>query len=142
MNPDFLPEKTLRLWQLRIALLSGVPVLLCLWFLFWSRWLLLPALLLAALALWLIAWYLPRYFKSYDLRFPHGAVVIHRGVFIRTAHIMPFSKLIYVQSISTPLSKTMGLAALNLKAARSHLLIPEIPVQDAELFIQTVVKPD
>lgn len=80
------------------------------------------------------------YFASYEILFPKGAIIINRGIFIRTTHIMPFSRLIYVQSYSTPLAHSMGLAALSLKAARSSVIIPELPVSDVELFIKSVTK--
>ncbi len=140
MKHDCLPEKTLRLWQLRVSLLAAIPVFACLFFAFWLPWLVLPALFFAVFFLLIIFWYLPRYFKSYDIRFPDGAIVIRRGVFIRTTHIMPFSKLVYVQSISTPLSKYMGLAAISLKAARSSVIIPELTTADVELFLSSVTK--
>ena len=84
--------------------------------------------------------YIPAYFASYEILFPKGAIIINRGIFIRTTHIMPFSRLIYVQSYSTPLAHSMGLAALSLKAARSSVIIPELPVSDVELFIKSVTK--
>lgn len=34
----------------------------------------------------------------------------------------------------------MGLAALSLKAARSSVIIPELPVSDVELFIKSVTR--
>ncbi len=140
MNQNPLPQKTLRLWQLRVALVGGVPFLLCLFFLYLSKWFLLPAIFVLVLSLWLIFWYFPRYFQSYEVQFPQNAIVIRRGVFIRSSHIMPFSKLVYVQSFSTPLSKSMGLAAISLKAARSSLFIPELSDADVQLFIHSVTK--
>ena len=53
---------------------------------------------------------------------------------------MPFSRLVYVQSISTPLAKALGLAATSLKAARSGIIIPEMPRGDVEKFISAVTK--
>lgn len=96
--------------------------------------------ILAAALLIFVLWYIPAYFASYEILFPKGAIIINRGIFIRTTHIMPFSRLIYVQSYSTPLAHSMGLAALSLKAARSSVIIPELPVSDVELFIKSVTK--
>ena len=39
-----------------------------------------------------------------------------------------------------PFARSMGLAALSLKAARSSVIIPELPVSDVELFIKSVTK--
>ena len=138
MKESVLPQKTKLLWQIRIALVGLVPsaVLLALssvslWFTVAGGFLLL--LLIAA-----VFWYVPAYFDSFFLSFPNGAIIINRGVIIKTCHIMPFSRLVYVQSISTPLAKAMGLSALSLKAARSSVTIPELSVTDAERFINAV----
>lgn len=85
-------------------------------------------------------WYIPAYFESYEILFPNDAVIIKRGVIVKTCHIMPFSQLVYVQSISTPLAKALGLAAISLKAARSGIIIPEMPRGDVEKFISAVTK--
>ena len=85
-------------------------------------------------------WYIPAYFESYEILFPNDAVIIKRGVIVKTCHIMPFSRLVYVQSISTPLAKASGLAAISLKAARSGIIIPEMPRGDVEKFISAVTK--
>lgn len=142
MKENLLPQKTLLLWQIRFAII-GI-LLSCmsafLWFL--SSWFLLLVLLIVVVFLVIMYWYLPHYFNSYEITFPKGAIIIHRGVFIKTSHIMPYSKLIYAQSISTPLAKRMGLSAMSLKAARSSLLIPEVSESDVNDFITSLTKED
>jgi len=103
-----------------------------------SDWFLIDALTFAVITAAAVFWYIPAYFESYEILFPNGAVIIKRGVIVKTCHIMPFSRLVYVQSISTPLAKAMGLSALSLKAARSSVIIPELSVTDAERFINAV----
>ena len=119
MKENGIPKKTRFLWQVRISLIGFIPI---------------------AVLLIFVLWYIPAYFASYEILFPKGAIIINRGIFIRTTHIMPFSRLIYVQSYSTPLAHSMGLAALSLRAARSSVIIPELPVSDVELFIKSVTK--
>ncbi|MGI6279174.1 MAG: PH domain-containing protein [Acutalibacteraceae bacterium] len=84
--------------------------------------------------------YLPALIRTYRISYINGAVVIERGVFIKTTHIMPFSKMIYTQSITTPLAKVFGLSALVLKAARSSIFIPEIPVSAVEEFTRILAQ--
>ena len=140
MKENGIPKKTRFLWQVRICLIGFIPIAVLLFLCSVTLWCLLPAVILAAALLIFVLCYIPAYFASYEILFPKGAIIINRGIFIRTTHIMPFSRLIYVQSYSTPLAHSMGLAALSLKAARSSLIIPELPVSDVELFIKSVTK--
>lgn len=140
MKENLLPKRTALLWQIRIGGAGFILVILLCAFSFLSRWLFLAAAILTVLLTVLLLWYLPRYFKSYEILFPKGAVVINRGVLIKTTHIMPFSRLVYAQSFATPLAKKMGLAALTLKAARSSIIIPELNAADVNFFIDFLTK--
>lgn len=140
MKENLLPQKTVTLWQIRTGLIGLVLLILVCAFGFLTRWALLGAAVIAAVLAVLLFWYLPRYFRSYEILFPKGAVVINRGVFIKTTHIMPFSRLVYAQSYATPIAKRMGLAALTLKAARSNIIIPELNVKDVDYFIDFLAK--
>ena len=138
MGKNEIPAKTLVLWQLRVAaaavIITAASAFLCMIYV----WFLILTALLAVFSAFVLFWYLPHYLRSYELLFPKGAVIINRGVFIKTTHIMPFSRLIYAQSISTPLAKAFDLAAISLKAARSSLIIPEIEADDVSRFIDAL----
>lgn len=127
-----LPSKTLLLWQIRFFVIALLVLSLftkvCHIF-FWF----LPAFMAISLIFILLIFaYLPALIKTYKICYINGAVVIDRGVFIKTTHIMPFAKMIYTQSITTPLAKLFGLSAMTLKAARSRIFIPEIPIKAVE----------
>lgn len=140
MKENMLPKRTAFLWQIRIGGAGLILVIALCAFAVLTRWLFLAAAIFAALLAVFLFWYLPRYFKSYEILFPKGAVVINRGVFIKTTHIMPFSRLVYAQSYATPLAKRMGLAALSLKAARSSIIIPELNATDVNYFIDFLTR--
>lgn len=140
MKENLLPKRTALLWQIRIGLTGLILIIALCAFSFLTHWLLLAAAVLAVLLVLFLFWYLPRYFKSYDISFPRGAIVINRGVFIKTTHIMPFSRLVYAQSYATPLARAMGLAALSLKAARSAIIVPELNAADVDYFIDFLSK--
>ena len=128
------------LWQIRIGLIGIILLIGISAFGLLTDWVLIGTAVAAAILVLLIFWYLPRYFKSYEILFPKGAVVINRGVFIKTTHIMPFSRLVYAQSFATPLAKKMGLAALTLKAARSTVIIPEFDAKDIDYYIDFLAR--
>ena len=140
MKENKIPEKTLFLWQIRIGVLGAIPTAALFILSSVSLWFLIPAGVLTVFILLFLFWYLPRYFDSYEILFPKGAIIMNRGVFIKTSHIMPFSRLVYAQSFSTPLAKVMGLAAVSLKAARSSVIIPEFSVKDVNYFIDYLAK--
>ena len=48
---------------------------------------------------------------------------------------MPYSKLIYTQTYTTPVAKLLGLTAVSLKAARAMIFIPEMRLNDAKRFV-------
>ena len=140
MKENRLPKQTVLLWQIRIGLIGIILLIGISAFGLLTDWVLIGTAVAAAILVFLLFWYLPRYFKSYEILFPKGAVVINRGVFIKTTHIMPFCRLVYAQSFATPLAKKMGLAALTLKAARSTVIIPEFDAKDIDYYIDFLAR--
>lgn len=138
-----LPKKTRILWQIRIFL---VFALLCVSVAFFSRytvWFLLPAAIIATLGLIFAFVYIPFYFKSYLITVDTNSIVITKGIFIKTTQIMPFPRLVFAQSFTTPIASAMKLKCVMLKAARGWILIPEIESVDAEFMLDNLkVKPN
>lgn len=132
MKVKTLPKKTLLLWQIRTVFINLFFILLSFYFRAAYSFALSLAVAVTVICLFLIVWYLPRYIASYKIRIQEDAVIINRGVFIKTTHIMPYSRMIYSQIIITPLAKLMGLEAFSLKAARSSIMIPEMLKSDAK----------
>ncbi|MBQ2286837.1 MAG: hypothetical protein II252_06035 [Clostridia bacterium] len=138
MNESSLPKKTKLLWQIRIAAIGFIPIAVMFALSSVSLWFTAAGAVFIVLFAAAVFWYVPAFYESYSVSFSNGAIIVNRGVIIKTCHIMPFSRLVYVQSISTPLAKTMGLSALSLKAARSSVLIPELAAADTQRFINAV----
>lgn len=132
MKVKVLPKKTLLLWRIRIVFVNLFFILLAYYFRVAYSFAISLAIAVTIISLILIFWYLPRYIKSYKIRIQNDAVIINRGVIIKTTHIMPYSRMIYSQIIITPLAKLMGLEAFSLKAARSGIFIPEMLKSDAK----------
>ncbi len=135
-----LPRKTLTLWKIRVTLailgFCGIFAYFCHGF----QWFLPALLVFICLYEAAVLWYLPQLFKNYRIEYINGAVIIESGVIIKTTHIMPFSKMIYTQSITSPVAKFLGLKAITLKAARSRVLIPELPETEAEKFLSVLAE--
>lgn len=98
------------------------------------------ALVISIIALGAIVFYLPAFFKSYEIKLKGEAIIINYGVFIKTTHIMPYSRLIYAQSFATPLARLMGVASLTLKAARGWILVPELCADKAQEVIDSLTR--
>lgn len=136
MTVKKLPEKTLRLWQIRAAVFNLLVLLICFYFRAAYSFVLAVGIIITLICQFGILWYLPRFIRSYRIRITDGAVVINRGVFIKTTHIMPYSRMIYTQTFITPIAKLMGLEAFSLKAARSRITVPEMLNSDADRILK------
>ncbi len=126
MKENKLPKRTTLLWQLRFILLTFALVVLCLYFSKFFIYLKIAAMVLGGLGLIITFLYLPFFFKTYKITLIDDAVIVKFGIFIKIEHIMPYKRMIYAQSIATPLARAFGIAAVRLKAARSYLLVAEI----------------
>lgn len=126
MERKTLPKRTFILWQLRSLVIGICCVFLCLFFSKQLNFLSSVALVISVVTLIMIVWYVPTFFKSYEILLKGEAIVINYGVFIKVSHIMPYSRLIYAQSFATPLARILKLSTLTLKATRGWIIIPEI----------------
>jgi len=138
MERGTLPKRTLILWQVRVVMLTAVLVWLCIRYsgmLSFLRW---CAVIIAAIGVLIAVLYLPLFFKGYEILFKNQAIIINYGVFIKFSHIMPYSRLIYAQSFSTPIANIFKVTAVSLKAARSRVIIPEIKIADAKYIIDSL----
>lgn len=133
-----LPEKTRILWQLRIVLAFAV---LCAAVAFFSRytlWFLLPAAIIATIGLMFAFIYVPFYFNSYKITVDDNSISITKGVIIKTTNIMPYPRLVFALSFTTPLSAMMKMKCVMLKAARGWILIPEIENVNADYLLDNL----
>lgn len=135
---DNLPSKTLLLWQIRLAVIDVFVLACCLYFRMSSSWIIQIYGLFTVIILLLIFLYLPKYIASYSIKITNDSVIINSGVIIKATHIMPYSRLIYTQTFTSPLAKKFKITAISLKAARSRIFIPEINNWDAEEFLSAL----
>ncbi len=127
-----LPRKTLFLWQFRSIAVTLLLAALCSYFYIRLKPFLIILFIIGILFLFFTFVYLPLFFRSCKIRCSKKGVVVKWGVIIKNTHILPFYRLIYTQTVTTPLSKLLGLKALLLKAARNRLFVPELRLEDAE----------
>ncbi len=133
-----LPKKTRILWQIRIVFAF---LCLCAAVVFFSRftlWFLLPAAIIATIGLVVSFVYIPFYFKSYKISVDNNSIIVIKGVVFKTTNIMPYPRLVFAQSFSTPLSSVMKMKCVMLKAARGWMLIPEIENINADYLLDNL----
>lgn len=140
METKKLPKRTLLLWQIRALIIGVLTASACLVLSRIFEILSLIALVLSVLVVAIVLAYLPAFFKAYEIQLKEDAIIINYGVFIKTSHIMPYSRLIYAQSFATPLARLMKVTTLTLKAARSIIIIPEIEYDNANEVIESLAK--
>lgn len=133
-----LPKKTRFLWQIRIVFAFAVLCAVVAFFSRFTLWFLLPAAVIATLGLLFAFIYVPFYFKSYKITVDDNFISITKGVIIRTTNIMPFPRLVFAQSFTTPLSQLMKMKCIMLKAARGWILIPEIENINADYLLDNL----
>ena len=130
-----LPRKTLILWQCRSVAIGLLLALLSGYFYFRLKPFLIVLLIIAILFILFTFLYLPLFFKSCKIRCTNDAVIIRQGVIFKNTHILPFSRLIYTQTITSPIARLLKLKAITLKAARNVLIVPELCDEDANSLI-------
>ena len=140
MKTFILPQKTLLLWQIRIVIFGLLLFALCAFLEISRTFLLLSTIIIISFVCVTDFWYLPRFFSTCKVCYVNGSVIINYGVFIKNTHILPFSKLIHTQTITTPLASAFSLTAVGLKAARCRIYIPEMTTEDAETLISSLTE--
>lgn len=133
-----LPQKTRILWQIRIVFAFALVCVAVALFSRFTLWFLLPAAIIATLGLAFAIIYVPFYFKSYKITVDDNSISITKGVIIRTTNIMPYPRLVFAQSFTTPLSSAMKMKCVMLKAARGWILIPEIENINADYLLDNL----
>ncbi len=138
-----LPKRTRILWQIRILLIFILVCVVVALFSSYSVWFLLPAAIIATVGLLISFIYIPFYFKSYKISVDENSICISKGIFIRTTNIMPFPRLVFAESVTTPLASVFKLKAVMLKAARGWIFIPEIEQENADFLLDNLrLKPN
>lgn len=135
-----LPRKALFLWEFRLAVIELIILGICRYFYLKLSFLYIVSIVLTAIFIISLVWYLPAFLKSYKIRLSNEGIIIRRGVIIKNTHILPFSRLIYTQSLVTPLAKLLRLKAVTLKAARSTIIVPEMNETDANSLLEFLKK--
>ena len=133
-----LPKKTRVLWQIRIVFAFALVCAAVAFFSRYTLWFLLPAAIIATLGLLAAFVYIPFYFKSYTITVDDNSISIKKGIFIKTTQIMPFPRLVFAQSFTTPIASCMKLKCVMLKAARGWILIPEIDNINADFLLDNL----
>lgn len=130
-----LSRKTLILWQIRVLSVCLIITAADLIFVRYSAYLLIVAAAFVAIGILAAFWYLPAFFRKHKIFVGENSVIVTRGVFVETSHIMPYKRLVFAGGYSTPLARILGLKGITLRAARARILIPEIEDTAAEKLI-------
>lgn len=132
MKEFLLTNATLTLWRVRLCVVGGAVLAAVVILLLVSP---LFILLVAAdifLLLFLFFLYLPLYHRSYKITVDCHYIKVKRGVVIETESIMPFSAVISVSFLQTPICRVLGLRETSLFAAKNHIFIAALPIDIAE----------
>ena len=133
------PKRTLRLWQVRVAVVTlGVMALAGAttgYFVGFGPVAAVTIAAVAAIGCLTAFFYLPVAFRHCRIIAGDDAVIVKRGVLFQVTYLMPYPRLIYAQSFSTPLSAAFHLKGIVLKAARGFIVVPEISEHEAQRLL-------
>lgn len=133
-----LPKKTRLLWQIRIIFAFATVCAAVAFFSRYTLWFLLPAAIIATVGLLFCFIYIPFYFKSYKIAVDDNSIIIKKGILIKTVNVMPYPRLVFARSFTTPISSFFELKCVMLKAARGWILIPEIENDNADFILNNL----
>jgi len=69
------------------------------------------------LAVWLIAFWIPRYYLSVSFLFTEGEIVVARGVWWKHKSTVPYNRITNIDISQGPLSRRFGLAKIRVQTA-------------------------
>ncbi len=130
-----LPQKTKTIWQIRVVFAISFLCFLIVLFGHNYNWIIFLLIPIIIIGLFITFVYMPLYFKSYKINIQEDFIGVSKGVIFKAINIMPYPRLIFVQSIATPLSSLFKMKIILLKAARGWLFIPEIENISAEFLL-------
>ena len=130
-----LTKKTMHLWQIRITAAALIFAAVFFALTEYGAYFYIPFFVCLLAGLVADVWYLPRFFCSYSVFVGENAVIVEHGVFVKTAHIMPYKRLVFAGSYMTPLGRLFGLKGIVLRAARANLIIAEIDEDGANRLL-------
>ena len=99
-----LPRKTLLLWSIRVTFLSALFLAGFMFLCNYAEIFRYFAFAVPFIYAFSLIFYLPALFKSCKIQFVNGAVIVKMGVFVSNCHILPFSRMIYTQTLITHLA--------------------------------------
>ena len=131
-----LPTKTKALWQIRFVCVIVFLCFICFLFAQSTRWYLITIISVTGAIITFV--YLPLYIKSYKITVETAFISVSKGIIIKNVNIMPYPRLIYVQSYTTPLSSLFKMKILILKAARGWIFVPEMELTSCEHLLDHI----
>lgn len=133
-------KNTVILWQIRVVVMSTILCAAAVYVSFAIKMKLFLAVAIISaiftLKALLVFWYIPIYFKGYELAINENALIIKSGVILRHERIMPEPRLVYTERYRTPLSRVLGLSGLLLRATRAATFSAELP----DAYIDEILK--
>ncbi len=134
-----LPQKTLKLWRIRLAVLFSltIAILICLSAFF--RWLILPAVFIFVFLVFSELWLLPAFLNRYEIILDDNCFRIDKGIIFKTKTVLPKRWIINLKTVKLPDSKALGLGLLLIKTYKGVIFIPELPEEAINGIIKAVL---
>ena len=86
------------------------------------------------LAVWLIAFWIPRYYLSVSFLFTEGEIVVVRGVWWKHKSTVPYNRITNIDISQGPLSRHFGLAKIRVQTAGYSATGAAGAIAEAQIF--------
>lgn len=131
------PKRSKIVYQIRSIVISAALIAVF-GFLYgyYRKWgLLVGMIIIAAVCLFAVVFYIPRYFSAFFISVNQSGIVLKKGVFIKREYILPYVRFVYAQSFQTPLGFLFGLKGIVFAATGKKVIMDEICQKNAEDII-------
>lgn len=131
-----LPKITRVLWQIRISLIIAVIYFVIVAFWRFSPTVLLPTTIAMAFGSVFVLVYISFYLKRYTVYADNSGIYIKKGIIFKTIVIIPYPRLAFIKSFTTPVTAGLHIKSIILKVSRGLIFIPELEKNSAERLIE------
>lgn len=134
-----LPQKTLKLWRIRLTVLFSLTIVALIGLSAFFRWLILPAVFIFVLFISLQLWLLSAFLNSYRITLYNNCLQIDKGIIFKSRIILPKRWIINLKTVKLPDAKAFGLGLLLIKTYKGVVFVPELPEETIDGIIKAVL---
>ena len=137
MEKFTLTKNVLKVWRCLVSVVTaGVSIALYVILYIFSLSAMVPLLIILALYLGVIFFYLPRYWKTTYIMISNDAVFCAKGILMRREFVLPRPRLIVVERVRIPFYTYFGLCTIVLRGVGCNLMLPPLETKTSAKLVK------